>query len=203
MPGYATLYRLLPPLQGIRNAARFGYLAIVALAILSGFSVAVLRTRWRGARWLSAATVAVVALVNLDALAAPVEYVPVDRVASLHARLRDQPAVVVHIPFYSPDRLFRNAPYLLESAQNWQPMLNGYSGFVPASYVTMATELEGFPDARAIAALRSAGVTHIFVHDRALRDWTDNETADAVPRSPDLRQVAHEGDLFLYVLAKK
>jgi hypothetical protein len=79
-------------------------------------------------------------------------------------------------------------------------MLNGYSGFVPESYMEHARLLANFPDSRSIAALRSAGVTHVFVHDRALRDWTDNETADAVRRSPDLAQVAREGDLWLYTL---
>lgn len=203
LPGYGTLYALLPPLQGIRNAARFGFLAIVGLAILSGFVLAEARRRWPHARWRPAAVAAVIVLANLDALAAPIGYVEPDRIAALDASLSGSRAVVVHIPFYPPDRLARNAPYLLESTANWQPMLNGYSGLVPDSYVEHARALAGFPDAASLAALRVAGVTHIFVHDRALRDWTDNETADAVRRSPDLTQIAREGDLTLYTLAKK
>lgn len=200
MPGYAALYHWVAPLQGIRNAARFGYLGMVALALLAGFGLAALRARWRHARWLQAATIAAVALANLDALAAPIGLEPPERIASLHATLRDTSAVVVHIPFYPPDRLPHNASYLLQSTANWRPILNGYSGMVPASYVEHARALAGFPDATAIAALRAAGVTHILVHDRALRDWTDHETAEAVQRSPDLRQIAREGDVALYVL---
>jgi hypothetical protein len=40
----------------------------------------------------------------------------------------------------------------------------------------------------------------VVVHDRALRDWTDNETADAVAQSPALREIAREGDVRLYEL---
>jgi hypothetical protein len=77
-------------------------------------------------------------------------------------------------------------------------MLNGYSGVTPESFVEHARTLEHFPDARSISALRAAGVTHVFVHDRALRDWTDNETADAVKKSEALSLVAEEGDVALY-----
>ena len=77
-------------------------------------------------------------------------------------------------------------------------MLNGYSGVIPDSYVEHARALAHFPDDAAITTLRSLGVTHVFVHDRALRDWTDNETADAVKRSPALRLVASYGELSLY-----
>ena len=76
--------------------------------------------------------------------------------------------------------------------------MNGYSGLVPASYIEASGDLGAFPAPRAIARLRSLGVTHVFVHDRALRDWTDDATADAVKRSEDLEIVATDGDLALY-----
>ena len=49
LPGYATLYRWLPLLQGVRGAARFGFLALIAVAVLAGFGVAALRARCGGA----------------------------------------------------------------------------------------------------------------------------------------------------------
>ena len=200
LPGYALLYRLFLPLQGIRNAARFGYLAIVATAILSGFAVAHIRRRWPRARWTSAVVALLFIGANLDAWAAPIELVDAERVSPLYASLANTDAIVAEFPFYTADRLFRHAPYLLHATQHWRPMVNGYSGFVPASFLDHARELAHFPDARAMAALRALGVTHVFVHDRALRDWTDNETADAVPRTPGLERVAADGDLTLYSL---
>ena len=200
MPGYALLYRLLPPLQGIRNAARFGYLAILACAILSGFAVAAIRARWRGARWTPAFVALVFIGANLDAFSGPIAYVDAPRVSRLHARLRQTDAIVAEFPFYAPDHVFHNADYMLESTAHWRPMINGYSGLIPDSYERAAKDLAHFPDDGAMAALRAAGVTHVFVHDRDLRDWTDNQTADAVRHTPGLRLLAVEGDVSLYEL---
>ncbi len=123
-----------------------------------------------------------------------------DPVSPLHGRLLGSNAIVAEIPVYPADRVFRNAPYLLHGTAHWRPMVNGYSGLTPDSYVQHARDLARFPDAQALATLRSIGVTHVFVHDRALRDWTDNETADAVPRADGLELVGRDGELWLYRL---
>jgi hypothetical protein len=198
LPGHTVLYKVLLPLQGIRNVARFGYLATVATAILAGFGIARMRERCPGARWMPAALVAVFCAANLDAFSAPLEYVRPERVEAIHARLLGSKAIVAEFPFYPPDRIFRHAPYLLHSIAHWRPMLNGYSGVTPDSFVQHARLLAHFPDAQSVETLRSLGVTHVFVHDRALRDWTDNETADAVRHAPGLELVAEEGDVALY-----
>lgn len=200
LPGQAFLYRMLLPLQGIRNVARFGYLATVAAAILAGYGVAHLRRTWPRANWMPAAVIAIFCCANIDALSAPLEYVNPEPVAAIHGRLRDSRAIVAEFPFYPVDRVFKHAPYLLHSIDHWRPMLNGYSGLTPDSFVRHAQALEHFPDARSIDALRTLGVTHVFVHDRALRDWTDNETADAVRRADGLALLAEEGDVALYEL---
>lgn len=200
LPGYAILYRWFLPLQGIRNAARFGFLLIVALAVLAGGAMARLRVRWRGRRWLTAATVAVLVAANVDAWSAPISYVLAEPISALNQRLSGTNTVVAYFPFFTPDRVFHNAGYLLESTAHWRPMLNGYSGFIPPSYAEHARAVADFPAADAIAALRRAGVTHVFVHDRLLRDWTDNQTADAVRHAPGLKVVASDGDLTLYAL---
>jgi hypothetical protein len=200
LSGYSILYRVLPPLQGIRNAARFGYLAIVALAILAGYGVAAIRARWPRARWTMAIVVTAFAAANLDAFSAPLDLIDAERVSPIHARLLGSDAVVAEFPFYPPDRVSRQAVYMLHATLHWRPMLNGYSGLIPESFAAHAADLARFPDAHAMATLRTLGVTHVFVHDRALRDWTDNETADAVPRSRDLHLLAEDGDVRLYAV---
>ena len=49
------------------------------------------------------------------------------------------------------------------STRHWKPLVNGYSGYTPASYVEHYLAFQSFPDPSAIAALRLAGVTHIVV----------------------------------------
>jgi hypothetical protein len=201
LPGYSTLYGLFWPLQGIRNAARFGYLVIVGLAILAAFGVAELRRRSVRASSMVFAF-ALIAAATLDAVAAPLELVAPERVSPIHRMLRNTEAVVAEFPFYPPTRMFRQAPYLVHSTQHWRPMVNGYSGVAPESYTRHSRELAGFPNDAALDALRRIGVTHVFVHDRALRDWTNDETADAVARSNALRLVAADADVALYEIRR-
>jgi hypothetical protein len=198
LPGYSVLYRIVPPLQGIRNAARFGYLATVAAAMLSGFAVAWARQRWGASRVMPAFVTLVLLCANVDAFSGPIEYVKGESVSPLHERLRNTDAIVAEIPAYPADRVFRNALYLLHATRHWRPMVNGYSGLTPASYAQHARDLARFPDDHALATLRGISVTHVFVHDRALRDWTDNETADAVPRAAGLELIERDGELYLY-----
>ena len=202
MPGYVALYTWVPPLAGIRSAARFGYLAIVATALLAGFGLAAMRARWRAARWMPIATIAVIALANLESLAAPVGYVAPELISPLHNHLPPN-AIVVEFPFYPPDRVFHNAQYQLESTRHWRPMLNGYSGVTPASYVDHYRELRGFPDARAIDALRAAGVTHVFVHYDAMRRWSGAAAVEALSHSTDLRLIDADTRVGLYTLTPK
>jgi hypothetical protein len=55
--------------------------------------------------------------------------------------------------------------YIYFATMHWQPMLNGYSGFIPGSYVEMARRMEkSFPDDRTVAELRRRGVRAIIVH---------------------------------------
>ena len=65
------------------------------------------------------------------------------------------PAVVVMFPFYPPSAIWLNARYMLESTAFWKPMLNGYSGFMPATYIERAFHLGGFPDETRSGSWRS------------------------------------------------
>lgn len=168
-PPYGWLDAAFPPLAGIRGAARFGYLALAAVAGLAGFGLAAVRR--------PAVAVLVIALANLEALRAPIVFVPAEPISPVYERLAaETDAVVAEFPFYPPERIARNAPFVYASTAHWKPLLNGYSGFTPASYVRRAETLAGFPDDRALAELRAAGVTHVVVHtdqapglDRALQ----------------------------------
>ena len=198
LPGYPLLYRLLPPLQGVRNASRFGYLLIIGCAILSGFTVAAVRARWPGARWMPAFVTLAFIGANLDAFSAPIQYVHAARASPLHARLLHSSAIVAEFPFFAAEHTPFNAPYMLESTAHWRPLLNGYSGLVPDGYVRVAGRLLRFPDDDAIAALREVGVTHVFVHDRELRRRAGDKVADAVAYAPGLHLLGVEGDVSLY-----
>jgi hypothetical protein len=175
VPGYRLLYEQIPLLQGIRGAARFGYLGTVAVAGLAAFGLAAIGRRSEVAagaaarsRWAVLVGVAAIAVVNLEAWSAPIAYTRFDGISRIYRVLAHEPsAVVVELPFPAPRDINQNAPAVLAAAYHLRPLVNGYSGFVPTSYAENATALATFPDAASFAHLRRLGVTHLVVHYEA------------------------------------
>jgi hypothetical protein len=160
-PVYGWLFRVFPPMQGLRAAARFGNLFLLALAVLAGLGAAQVRRAW--------AIAAVVVLVNVEALRAPFPYVPFSGISPVYTMLRDEPGPVVLVeqPFFPRWAIFQNGPYVLNSTAHWRPLMNGYSGYTPDSYQHYADAFWYFPADWAIQAMKDAGVTHVAVHTAA------------------------------------
>jgi len=53
---------------------------------------------------------------------------------------------------------------VLASTVHWTPLVNGYSGFTPPSFVERSELLRHFPDDAAIRLLHELGVSHVVVH---------------------------------------
>lgn len=170
IPGYELLYGVMPLLQAVRTTSRFGYLGIVGLAALAGFGVMLLRRLTAARPSLQAGLAALaVAAVSLEPLAAPLELRSFDGVNPIYRILEsERDAVVIELPFPRPESIYLNAAYMLNSTAHWKPLVNGYSGFTPPSYVERYVQLHDFPDDRSMAALRRLGVTHAVVHLDAL-----------------------------------
>jgi hypothetical protein len=138
----------------------------VAVAILSGYAVALLRRRWAGRRWLAGASIAAVVVVNAEAWRAPFEYLRYEGIPPIYDRLAaEHGAVVVEFPLWPHRIYFANAPYMLNSTRHWKPLVNGYSAFIPPAYFHFLDVLANFPSQQALHALRAAGVTHVVVHE--------------------------------------
>jgi hypothetical protein len=195
LPGYALLYHAFPLMQGIRAPVRAGHMALVALAALAGFGLARLRRRWPGrAAWALAA--AAFAVVTIEAWRRPLVYTVATEPPRIYALLAREPrAVIVEFPFPEPRSPFWNARYMLNSTRHWRPMLNGYSGFLPASYVRHWERLRSFPAPEALAALRDIGVTHVVVHHGA-----PEMAGFAPPPGRALEPIASTEELTIYRL---
>jgi hypothetical protein len=92
---------------------------------------------------------------------------------------------------------------MLNATRHWHPILNGYSGIVPASYEAHYRELRGFPDERAVAALRAAGVTHVVVHEDELRRRVGDDAVNVTRVSRDLQLIQRDGPVVLYGLTRR
>jgi hypothetical protein len=198
MPGYAVLYTVIPILHGIRATARFGYMATLAVAVLAGFGVASLRTLVPARRWTLIAVV-LVSCAALEPLAAPLGLSRFDGIAPVYARVPRGPGVVVvEVPFPGPRSAQFHANYMLNSTANWQPLVNGYSGFQPASFYRHADGLQVFPDDRSMAMLRDIGVTHVFVH----RNRLSPARLELLKARNELKRIDGFGETELYEVVR-
>jgi hypothetical protein len=199
-PGYVWLYYLVPLLQGIRAPVRFGYLVLVAVAALAGFGLAWLnRQEWlSNSRRRAAVGVLISVLVTAEAARLPIGWVPRYQVPEIYKTLAlEQSSGVVELPLPPPASFGQNAPFMLNSMVGWWPIVNGYSGFYPDSYLRRREDLALFPADEAIAVLRRLGVRHVVIHREDFSHrWPD--ALERLDRSHALRPVAAEGDIAIY-----
>ena len=200
-PLYAWLYDLFPPVRGLRAAARFGNLFLLGMSVLAGLGLAWVRQRYQTSRAGAVLGVAAVLLANGEALRAPFEYRVFTGIPRLYSLLADEPRVVLaEVPFFPPQAVFENAEYVLNSTAHWKPLMNGYSGYTPASYTEYADVFWYFPRDYAIDAMKRAGVTHVMVHPdrfggegadvlRAVEKRADFELMGAGPRGLRLYRI--------------
>jgi hypothetical protein len=163
---YRFLYDHVPVFAGLRAPARMGIFVLMFLAILAAY----------GYRALSEAVPVAVrrtlpVLIScgllLEYSVEPLQLVRYENspppVYDFLARL--PPGVVVEFPTAHPHAPpGPDARYSYMSTFHWKPLLNGYSGYFPPSYLRRLAELRGFPDAFSIDVLRRTGVSYVVVH---------------------------------------
>ena len=202
-PLYRWLYRWYLPVRGLRTAARFGYLALLALALAAAYGWASVERRLRR-RWTLALTAAALAVVTLEAWQGPVRTTPFTGIPRLYSLLADVPGPVqlAEVPFYLPPEIFQNGEYVLNSTAHWRPLMNGYSGYTPMSYRLRAERLWLFPAPYAFDTLRHDGATHLMVH---LEHFGADApaVAKALEGRPDLRLLGADREGHrLYAIVK-
>jgi hypothetical protein len=202
-PLYKVLYTAFPPMTGVRSAARFGHLVLAAVAILAAFGFAVLQ-RKLPKTWIVPVGVMLILVANLEALRAPIDYGRdqefngIPQIFFSETLNTPNPDVVVIFPFYGPQELFMNARYMVVSTAFWKPMLNGYSGYMPVSYIEHVQNLGGFPDERSIAYMRKLGVTRVLVDRRNM----PAPVLARLPETPALSRLDGDGNLEIFELKR-
>jgi hypothetical protein len=189
-PVYGWLYHVFPPMQGLRAAARFGNLFLLAMALLASFGLAALRHRLP-ARRAGLLVVGLVILANIESLRAPFHYTRFEGIPAVYSLLAREPGrvVLVEVPFYPPQGAFEGTEYVLNSTAHWRPLINGYSGYIPDSYRRNAAVFWYFPDEHAIQGMRRAGATHVMIHPAGFGNEAE-EMWRVVAASPYLERIA-------------
>jgi len=188
---YPFLYRWFPAFQSVRVPARFAVLVVLTLAVLAGVGAARLLSRtsipWKRTAAGACLTFALVldGWPRYDRL--PMWQSP----PSIYATLPSTGAVLFEFPVHSPaDRFAENLPYMYFSMWHWTPMVNGYSGFIPASYEALLANTATFPEDGALDYLARIGVTHIGLHCRLWEIEVCASTMERLDSNRRLRMLA-------------
>lgn len=182
-PFYIWLYEFVPGFDGLRVPARFAAVAGVFLTIVASWGLRdVLRRSARPGAivvaaslfWLAETSVVPFPIARVpaadtpDVLAPPADLPGPGIVPAIYERVRQLPAdaVLLELPIGDISWELR---YMFASTRHWRPMVNGYSGYAPASYLEMVNGLRNplrDPDL-AWQRLSASTVTHVVVHHDA------------------------------------
>jgi hypothetical protein len=202
VPGPFALARELPIFRMIRVPSRAGAFIALALAMLAARAL----SRWRPHP-------AVLGGLALAALAetwiAPIPMPGWSRVVDtrkppppVYAWLARQPpdAVVVELPMLDIKGIFQHprhheSVYLVRQTWHWRPLLNGYAGVEPPSYVSLRTLARAFPSEATLEAFRTAGARYVVLHRAGYgpNRWARVER-DLATAGDRLREVARFDD---------
>jgi hypothetical protein len=184
------------PFQGIRVPARFGMLVALLLAVLAGCGIARV-ARLMPLRGQIALAAALVIAMILEARTPVLLTTVMTTPSPVDIWLRHQRrSVIVELPLPPPNAPFQESEGqpLYHSIFHWQPILNGTSGFFPASYLELLSRMESFPSGQSIQYLKTRDVRYVVMREYMfesdafvrLRDHLAQEPAlDLVGRFPE------------------
>ena len=197
---YSVLAQTMPFMSFLRAPARFGAVVLFALAVLAGYGLSRIVTARR--TWLAAALTAAVAV---EVSAIPWDLHEPDPLPEAYRRLATLPrggVVEYHFPYRSTD-LFRHTRYMFDSIWHWQPLINGYSDYIPQDFRDMAIPINGFPDAESFKILRAHQAKYVVVH---LDTYGEGSKQTLLARFPPfmeyLRPIVQEGDTWLFEIVR-
>ena len=184
--GYLSsfLFEHVQAYRGLRAFARLGIFVLMFLAVLAAYGyTAVAEGRRAVTRAAITGMFALGLLAEYRTTSVLVEYPntapPIYR---LLARLPR--GVVAEFPVPRPDTLpGPDAQYGYMSTFHWFPLVNGYSGIFPASYLARLERLQRFPDPRSIAQLRQDNVLYVVIHGSSFQGTAFSELRERITAS--------------------
>jgi hypothetical protein len=161
---YPVLARWVGAFRSLRAMARLGIFVVMFLSVLAAYGYALMLQSARPAvrRAVCAALVAGM-LVEYQTTFAVVEF-PRSAPPMYRVLARQPKGVVAELPITLDAAIEGRFAYL--STFHWFPIVNGYSGNFPPSYLARVERLHDFPSDRALRQLRQDRVTYVIVHRR-------------------------------------
>jgi hypothetical protein len=195
---YALLRAILPAFSLLRAPARIGIVVTLALTVLAAVGLRAILPVGRSGRLL-AAGLTVAAALELAAVPLPGRPVPpVSDAYRLLARLPRGP--VAEFPFfYVSEVYFRHVYYLLNSTAHWNPLINGYSDYIPPDFQEMVVPMSSFPAREAFHLLKAREARYVIFHLDFYDAPSRRRLLEAIDEyRPYLRPLWQRGDEWLF-----
>jgi hypothetical protein len=192
---FRVLYDWVLPFRGLRVPARADILVLLGTAVFAGFGLTRLMADAMKPRSVAALTAVAIALVSIETLAKPV-LIPAEPEASvLYTTLKSAPdAVIFEWPVTVPWRLYDmvDVRYMYRSIAHWRPLLNGYSGYYPSSYIHLLFDMRSFPSTATISELQRRGATVVIVHESPGSRPSYGAAVARLLRDPNVQAIAED-----------
>jgi hypothetical protein len=173
-PTYRFLYEYLALFHALRIPALAVILVGFSLAVLAGMGVARISRRIKSPTMRAGLAVLCSVAALAEGCSTPVHLTMIPKAPPpIYADLLQDiggalAATIVDVPMI----VGGDQSYMYYSTFHWQMLLNGYSGFFPASYLRLVAAMRGFPDARSLDALRGRGARYTVIHGENLEPET-------------------------------
>ncbi len=171
---YPLLYEYVGVFRGLRAPARASAFFLLFLGVLAAYGTAAL-TAAMTTRKRRAASALICTILLLEYRVGSLPLVAYHNEPPPLYRLLATlpPGVVAEFPMARLDWAPHLDPrFTYMSTFHWMPLLNGYSGFYPRSYLNRLVRVARFPDEASVASLRRENVRYVIVHDdNKFPDW--------------------------------
>ena len=214
---YYFLYVHVPGFNAMRDASRFGMVALIGIEVLAGLGFAAV---WKMVkpripeRRVAITGFALVAVLLIGAsietkIDVGVAHVPNDaNSTAVYDWLASQPrAPVIEFP---ANGLWTDLGWTIReiyfSTRHWDPIVAAYTSFIPQRDIDMLVAINGGTDtpslvnADNVGLLQDLGIHYIVIHRWPNYDW--KSALDQARMLPELTQAGEFGDATVFVLGK-
>jgi hypothetical protein len=163
---YQAAYGLLPPMRNLRAPARFGTLWVLAYSVLAAHGLQILLANLSRAALRAALVAACIIGLAVESASEP-RLMTVRRTSPQVYRVLSTFPVgpTIELPMPDPGALPGVDPeYEYFSIFHWFPMVNGYSGYYPQSYLRILEMLQSPTDTKWLSELEDLRVKYALVH---------------------------------------
>jgi len=202
---YDMLYRLVPGFGALRVPARWGWLVLLAVAVLSAWGLHGLLTHRR--RTASGLAGLALTAVLLEQTVAPVPLQALPATPPVYAWLARQTdiGVVLELPVGATprgaelDRIMRRQFGQLE---HWKQLPVSYSGVIPFGTTDILRRVQGLPDDEVLEYLALAGVDALVVHTAEYEPTALQALRQGLARSDRARFQVEIGTALVYRVSR-